>query len=769
MKELPLNLKQGDIVVIDGLEFIFERIDPDGLITFQSIGKRVDFVVADPLTGFPRKPNADEIARLMANGNFFKRAKDLEEGPRKAARKRELDAKAARAVDPVSEFRTAFTRSRDKVPCSLSDAALQERNAQLLLDPVIAAMPGAKMYAGSTLREWVKKRGHHGDRRARDGVAMPGGRRGRQVGHPKEILQHYLAQATGRKTTSSPNAKAKAYKSWIDYKGEINRINRGLPTGRKDAEYLQPAKPYSAVSYTTFWRMCRDLESSATLLAEHGRQAVYQRFGGGGRYDRHHRIGAFAHMDDTPVPAIFLVDEDLKLPLGQATFTALMEDVSSAILGWHLGWDAASSSTALETYAHANTAKAIPSDIDELHPELKWICGKVGAILLDNLSGHHSRHFEDSMLDVGTDVHFAGAGMPRDKAKMERVIGTILGLAFKDLPSATYDIPRAREFGFDPTKMAMISIQKARELLLRAICVYHLSPNKGLDGRSPALVFAQHAAQSGIAVIDDLDEFRRSIGNVEYDCQLRPSGVVVNGNRYSDAKITRTLIDDLVSLQPPSEAKRTKQITLIVKVKYSEHDLGRIEVWNERTKRYTTLPAVNLDYADGMPLWAHKRVAKIANLDMQDYAQEDEATSGQRLIEIRKRLFEEIRNITPEAAEHDRATLAKLKDSPLFKRVMGDIVEVVDEDLSDLVQPVSDDAPTHQIADEMAAKHRDDTTVPTPRPRRQVGRSSAQTGAASASKKRDQRDAGKPKSASSETPRVATKSTANLKWGTQYD
>ncbi|WP_404373752.1 hypothetical protein AB5I39_08630 [Sphingomonas sp. MMS24-J45] len=500
MKELPLNLEPGDIVAIDNIEHVFERVDPDGRITLRTLRKHVEFEVTDRETGLGRKPDADDIARMMASGTFVKRARDLEEGPRRAARKRELDAKAAHAADPNSEFRTAFNRAYDKNPCGLSDRALRGLNERLLTDPAIAVLPGARLYAGSTLREWVKKRGFPGDRRARDGVAMTGYRRGRRVRHPKEILAHYLALAVGRKTTSSPGAKAKAKKAWEDYKGEINRINRGQPTGRKGADYEQPSVPWKAVSNTTFWRMSRDLQSSAALEAQHGRQAVYQSYGGGGRTDRHLRIGAFGQMDDTKVPAIFLVDDELGIPLGQATFTAVLEDVSKVILGWGLSWDEASSATALEAYAHANTPKAIPPDIDALHPELKWICCKLAAVLLDNLTGHHSRHFEDSMMDVGTDVHFSGAHMPRDKAPMERVIGTILDLAFNDLPSATYDIARAREFGFDPTKMVMVPIRKARELLLRAICVYHLSPHAGLDGRSPALVFKQQPDM----VLDDL-------------------------------------------------------------------------------------------------------------------------------------------------------------------------------------------------------------------------------------------------------------------------
>ena len=259
MNELPLNLEKGDIVEIDGVEHVFDRIDPDGRITFTSLRQRVEYRSPDADGNF-EKPDADDVAALMIANKFILRAKDLEDGPRRAARKRELDAKTAREEDPNSEFRTVFNRAFDKAPVPLSDRALRKRNQELLEDPQIAALPGAKLYSGSALREWVKKRGHFGDRRARDGVSMAG-KSGRllRVNHPKEILEHWVANATGRKSTSSPNAKAPALKSWQDYKGELKRINAGRPTGREGPAYPQPAIPYKEVSYTTFWRICRGI------------------------------------------------------------------------------------------------------------------------------------------------------------------------------------------------------------------------------------------------------------------------------------------------------------------------------------------------------------------------------------------------------------------------------------------------------------------------------------------------------------------------------
>lgn len=759
MQGFPLDITPGKIVDIDGVGHVFERVDPDGRLTIPSLRNRVDFAVTDPQTGFPIKPNADDIARLMIEGRFVLRAPDLNVAARRVARKMELNAAAAKNMDPKAEFRVALLRAYDANPCSLSDRALREFTRDLLADPLIAALPGARVYAGSTLRQWINERGHDGDRRMRDGVSMTGRMpRNRRVRHPKEILTYWIAYACQKRSTARPNAKVQAFKVWEDYKGEINRINDGVPTGRADATYARPARPYKAVSSTTFWRMCHDALSSATLEAQHGAKAVYSRYGGGGRSERPKRVGSLAMMDDTPVPGFFLVDLENRLPLGQASMVLMPDAVSKCVLGWDLTWDEPSAATALRTYAHANTPKSIPSDLEALHPELKWICCKPAALLVDNLHGHHSRHFEDSILDAGTDPHYTGAEMARDKAEMEAIIGTILDLFIKDLPTATYDIPRAREFGFDPDTMVMVPLKTARDLLTRVICTYHLTPHKSLKKRQPALIFKQHAEAHGIPLIDDIDEFNRAIGNVEFDVQLRPSGIDVLGLHYSDYRATRDLVDDLVALQPPSQS-RTKRISLKVKVKYSPDNIGEVHVWNTRTKRYVTLPCTDPDYAEGMPLWAHQRILDVARKEALAYSSTDE------LIEIRKRLFESIRNISPEAAEQDRRALAKLSDNPLFQRVIGRIVEVVDES-----RATPRDLPSHALFNDLAASHRDDATVPTPRaaPKRKHRNRDEKNPAEPASGKSDGSSANIDGNDDRRRHR-AVSSNSNLSWGVSFD
>ena len=78
MREFPLDIVPGKIAEIEGIEHVFERIDPDGRMTIPSLRQRVDYLVTDPATGSLVKPTADDIARLMIQGKFILRSAELE-------------------------------------------------------------------------------------------------------------------------------------------------------------------------------------------------------------------------------------------------------------------------------------------------------------------------------------------------------------------------------------------------------------------------------------------------------------------------------------------------------------------------------------------------------------------------------------------------------------------------------------------------------------------------------------------------------------------
>lgn len=93
-------------------------------------------------------------------------------------------------------------------------------------------------------------------------------------------------------------------------------------------------------------------------------------------------------------------------------------------------------------------------------------------------------------------------------------------------------------------------------------------------GRSPLSFYLQKLNERKVNIIKDLAKFRRAIGCVQYDVDLRASGIeVFNGLRYVQPPKTPSLFGRLCHRRSPS--KKTKVVSVPVKFKY---DPGNIRV-----------------------------------------------------------------------------------------------------------------------------------------------------------------------------------------------
>lgn len=119
------------------------------------------------------------------------------------------------------------------------------------------------------------------------------------------------------------------------------------------------------------------------------------------------------------------------------------------------------------------------------------------------------------------------------------------------------------------------------------------------------------------------------------------------------------------------------------------------------------------------------------------------------------------------AGEDERRRAARLADTPIFRRVMGDIAEVLDEDEYLEPEAIGDDP---RYADnDFSSETSLDATIPTPR-NAPGGRGAAQTTAAPrraarnpTDQKRDRRDARRG-GGTARPPRLKSSSNRNIGW-----
>lgn len=715
--DIPFELKPGRRAIILDRSHVLDRIDADRQFVFRKLGSSTTFQIPDA-SGFPTHPNAADVLRLMADGTIELEDEELEQPQAAARRNAEHHVADARALDPVSDLRVAFLRRYDQDKRNLSDAALTGFYDELLRDPsfqlLAIAHPKAKRKGrrmlpwrpcGAALRNWLNTRGCEDDRRQGDGVSGTGRfLRVKTVRHPPEILLAWASRAHSNKRN--------IFENWQSYSAEIRLVNEGKPTLRLDEDgepvcFARPASPYKAKSYSSFYRLHKRLRSEAAKKARDGALAAAAAYGGGGTTEIPPHVGAICGMDDSPAPVLCKLDVGGDVFVGRPTFTQLIDYRCNGRMGWDLSWDQPSSATALRTIAHASTPKRVPAHVERAD-QLSAMVVKPDLLIVDNLTAHHAKHLEDTLREHGTDVRFTGAKRPRDKAETEAAMGTALAFAFKGLPAAVEEVTIRRHNENDPPVELLPTIAELREMLDEAMPLLNLAPQKPLKQRSALSVFLRELERRRVNVIKDVAAFRRSIGLVSYDVELRASGIEhFTCLRFVQPSDAPSLFERLRHLERPT--KRTRVSSVTVKVKFDASDIGRIQVWDPTSLAYVTFACDEPDYADGLPKWVHEWILSSIAEDERAFC------SPSQLIEYRARLFARQSGITQAAGEDERRRAASLADTPIFRRIVGEYVQVGDEGyFAEPVSVVDDD----RFADvETAGPHLGDVLAPTPRSR----------------------------------------------------
>lgn len=221
-----LNVDPGDPADIFRVSYIFERVDPDHVVTFRPDGNSTlgDFMI-EGANGLPRKPTVDEVNMLIASEDLIWRDRPLSSDARRFARAQHLCAAQARAMDPKCQFRMAIVRRFDANPWSKSDAGLTAFMKHAMLDPKIAALKGAWHACPATVQTWLNERGTAGCRKERDGISMTNRMpKVRKIGHPLEILFYHAVRAT--------NVRGSITMNYQNYVAEIAKINAGKALNR---------------------------------------------------------------------------------------------------------------------------------------------------------------------------------------------------------------------------------------------------------------------------------------------------------------------------------------------------------------------------------------------------------------------------------------------------------------------------------------------------------------------------------------------------------
>lgn len=512
---------------------------------------------------------------------------------------------------------------------------------------------------------------------------------------PEEIKQkHALDAVQTRGRTSTYYALAAA---------ELRDVNEGRST-----LYAKPDEPYPIFSYDTFRRARNALDGSDSMAARDGKQMVQAVMRGGGKPLTAGRILEKVIIDHTPLSAFLVIDPDRDIVAGKAWLTFAIDVHSRAILAWVVTYKPPSYWTVCEVLRRMNLPKRVPPSMALRYPGLVRICGKPVEILLDNASEFTGHGLEDAAKSASFSVCFCPIRMPRYRAIVERVHATIEGKMLEELPGATGTITYRRKSGHDPEDLACVVIDEIEALANWAIAEYHTEVHEGI-GTQPALKWQRSANTHGIDVMGDTRRFRLDTLDVRTNVKVTKSGVrIFNGLRYFCHTGVPRLIDNNLRHEPRRQAR--VDATIHTKIKFDPEDISVIHAWDKTTKSYVELKCQDETYADGMPLWFHEdlvrlakgestaeppetakprakrtrtvpegvvepRLRRLSDADNDVAAPRGFNTEAERL-EARARRIAFIRDIAPGARRRKRDTLARLYETPRLRRITGNIVHL---------------------------------------------------------------------------------------------
>ena len=465
-------------------------------------------------------------------------------------------------------------------------------------------------------------------------------------------------------------------KVWKDVVADTNAYNLGKPlimhNGIRQWEMPLPGEEIAPVDPEFFRQLVKQLESRTAYRHRYSAQAAQQRWEGGGQAAEPVRFLEIVQQDETEAPAFFFIDAINREPLGKATWVIAVCVYTRCVLAWDLSFDAPSKVSWMRNILNASKMKRLPKKWAEAFPALATIGGRMSTVVYDNPTHLIGQTVQDAHGDVVQDVLFAGEGQPTHKPLVERTHETLRSLFTDKFLGSKMPIALAREFNIDASKETLLTLQEARLAMSDAICTYHTTPLRGLNGRTPLDVWDEQWNRWGPQHAKDQEQFARAIGEVTFDRALNNNGIVHEHLEYSHREITPLLMEAYAAHS--HHRRNTKKPTFDVKVKYDPTDMSRIFVFDPMAQKYRELPAKKRRYTEGLTLAMHKLV--LRNHRAKSLMADPDAEN--RLLEIRREAEIELSKICPQMEAMEKRARAANMQQPIIRDMMGGDIHLIE-------------------------------------------------------------------------------------------
>jgi putative transposase len=370
-----------------------------------------------------------------------------------------------------------------------------------------------------------------------------------------------------------------------------------------DNLYRSAYEKLSFPSLMTIYRHLEKLDPYLVDLKRYGKRYADQKYKVVKHRDRPKRPLEEVQMDHTPTP-LLVVDDEVGLPIGRATFSMAIDAATDSAHGFYLSFYPPSYVSVMNCLLHAVQPKTY---LKEFFPKIQndWnVYGVPEVILVDNGSEFYSRDFEDACLQLGIIIQYHPPKNPNYKGIIERFFRTLNQKLLRHQPGTTFSNIFDRG-DYDPKKNAVISLSTLIELIhIFIVDEYQQQIHEGIID-IPARKWKNLTALYPPLLPSRGTDLNILLGAIDYRT-VSKKGIAWNNLQYNS--------DELGLLR--RKLKKGQKVAF----KYNPLDISIIYVADPENDQYITVPALWQEYAAGLTLWQHKVIQRYNRIQMkQEY------------------------------------------------------------------------------------------------------------------------------------------------------
>ncbi|NUT60154.1 Mu transposase C-terminal domain-containing protein [Herbaspirillum sp. C9C3] len=353
-------------------------------------------------------------------------------------------------------------------------------------------------------------------------------------------------------------------------------------------------EPLVCPSIATIRRYIDTLNAYEVCVARYGKKEATRQFRSVRNTNSIKRILEEVQIDHG-LANLFVIDDELMLPLGRPTITAARDTASRMPFGLFISFVPPSLYSVFSCLRDGILYKdkiinALPSI------EGDWpVFGLPVSIKLDNGPEFHSAELLSVAQEFGISITWCPRHQPWFKGGIERYIKEQNAGLLEKLPGTTFSNLIARG-DYDPEKHAVIRYSIFLELVYKwLIDVYMRTPSR--DYTRPIDLWNDGIKETPVFLPESVAHLSVAFGRSETRT-LRHDGIRLHNLIYNSAEM--------------DELREKYGAVQTVTYKYQPADIGSIFVQHPNKKRYIEVPCIAPDYAKGLSKWQHDLIRKIA-------------------------------------------------------------------------------------------------------------------------------------------------------------